>query len=85
MAGMSGVLLSQWADLPAVPVSSTNVASGSYADDFQRMFVEFLNGSIYAYEDVPPAVWQSFQNAASKGKWVNQVLKAGGYGYRKVR
>lgn len=82
---MSGVLLSQWADLPAIPVSSSNVASGAYADDFGRLFVEFNNGSIYAYENVPPAVWQSFLTAASKGKWVNQILKAGGYGYRKVR
>ncbi len=85
MAGMSGVLLSQYADLPQIPVSSTNVAAFAYADDFDRMYVEYLNGSVYAYETVSAAEWSSALNAASKGGWVDKVLKKGQKAYRRVR
>lgn len=81
---MSGVLASRWAELPQIPVSSSNVRSAAYDDDFHRLYVEFLNGSVYAYDDAPPAIWISFLNAVSKGSWVNLVLKRGGYAYRKV-
>lgn len=39
---------------------------------------------VYRYFDVPRAEWEAFRSAASKGTYLNQVFKGGGYGYEKL-
>ena len=39
---------------------------------------------VYRYFDVPLAEWEAFGSAASKGTYLNQVFKEGGYGYEKL-
>jgi hypothetical protein len=63
--------------------SSSNVARLSYDEKSSTLEVEFLNGSIYQYYDVPQQVWDAFKNATSKGQFMHQNLK-GQYRYARV-
>lgn len=63
--------------------SSSNVNRISYDDESSTLEVEFHNGSIYQYFDVPQQVWEQFKAAGSKGQFIHQVLK-GQYRYARV-
>ena len=71
-----------------VPVTSTNVAAVSYEADFRRLRVKFLSGMVYQYDGVNAGVWKGFQAGGSKGRFVWNVLRAGGtdavYSYRRI-
>jgi hypothetical protein len=57
------------------PVASSNVASVGYDDAQNVLEVEFLNGRIYQYYNVPPSVHTAFMSSASKGQFVHYQLK----------
>lgn len=63
--------------------SSSNVARISYDSSSSTLEVEFLNGSIYQYYDVPQNVWEDFKSASSKGQFIHQHLR-GQYRYARV-
>lgn len=46
--------------------------------------VEFLNGSIYQYYDVPEALYEGIMSAESHGKYLNEYIKKGGYRFERV-
>jgi hypothetical protein len=50
----------------------------------QILEVEFLNGAIYQYYDVPEALYQGLMAADSHGKYLNEYIKKGGYRYDRV-
>lgn len=82
------VLAAQAAELQRVPMKSSNVLAAAYAPDSARLFIWFKSGSLYAYEDIPPGMWQGFLVAGSKGQWVYYQLRAKGadsaYAYARV-
>lgn len=51
-------------------VSSSNIASIGFDPASQVLEVEFLNGSIYQYSDVPPSVHKGLMAAASHGSYL---------------
>ena len=59
-----------WDGIILIPVISSNVANYGYDPKRAILVIGFLDGSIYTYNDVPEAVWQRFQSASSKGKFV---------------
>lgn len=63
--------------------SSSNVARISYDETTSTLEVEFLNGSVYQYYDVPNRIWEDFKSAGSKGQFIHQNLK-GQYRYARV-
>ncbi|WP_339865070.1 KTSC domain-containing protein [Paremcibacter congregatus] len=65
------------------PVNSSNVASVGYDTDSATLQVEFLNGGIYQYFDVPQTVYLALVNADSVGKYLATHIK-GHYRYSKV-
>jgi len=65
-------------------VSSSNIASIGYAPMSQILEVEFLNGSIYQYYDVPEALYEGLMAADSHGKFLNEYIKRCGYNYARV-
>lgn len=82
---MNPVLKAQAADLNWIPVASSNLRSVAYAADFRRLFVQFKNGGVYAYEDVPEALYMGLLSAPSKGKYLHAVIKRGSqYVYTRV-
>ncbi len=67
-----------------VAVSSRSLRSLGYDLDEQALEVEFHNGSVYRYEQVPPEVVQALLEADSLGRYFNQVFKPQHYRYRRL-
>ncbi len=65
------------------PVASSNVASVGYDPNTMTLEVEFMNGSVYQYFDVPETVYQGLMNASSIGTYLNQNIKAN-YRYTQI-
>lgn len=64
-------------------VSSSNIASIGYDAASYVLEVEFLNGAVYHYYDVPPAVYEQLMAAASHGTFLNANIK-GAYRYERL-
>ena len=58
-----------------VPVSSTNVASIGYDPATLTLELEFTNGSIYQYFDVPQSLYEELMSSPSIGKAVNMLVR----------
>mgnify|MGYP004506480535 FL=1 len=65
-------------------VSSSNIASVGYDSVLSILEVEFLNGSVYRYYDVPEILFKGLMSAASHGKYFNALIKNGPYQYEKI-
>ncbi|RJP47510.1 MAG: KTSC domain-containing protein [Desulfobacteraceae bacterium] len=61
------------------PVQSSNVASVGYDSDSLTLEVEFTNGTVYQYFDVPTLEYENLIIAESVGSYLNQNIK---YNYR---
>ncbi|MBN2319877.1 MAG: KTSC domain-containing protein [Acidobacteria bacterium] len=64
------------------PVQSTNVTSIGYDASTMTLEVEFTNGSVYQYFDVPEMEYHNLIGAESVGRYLNQNIKNS---YRYVR
>ena len=53
-------------------VSSQIIQSIGYDSEFGVLEVEFRNGWIYEYEDVPAAVYRELMAAPSQGKYLKR-------------
>ena len=67
-----------------IPVISSNVAAYGYNKEEEKLYVQFLDGSIYLYSDVEEDTWLRFQTAPSKGKFVWSDLRDR-YAYDRIR
>ena len=67
-----------------LPVDSTAICSAAYDAELLILEIEFINGSIYHYYRLPPATYQQFCDADSKGAFVNQSIKPN-FEYREIR
>ncbi|ORT72144.1 KTSC domain-containing protein [Pseudomonas mosselii] len=57
-----------------VPVSSSNIASVGHDESSGTLEVEFLNGAVYEYYDVPEYVYQELVSASSVGGYLAQRI-----------
>lgn len=57
------------------PVESSNLASVGYEPATETLEVEFLNGSIYQYANVPRSMYEQLLQADSKGRFLNLYIK----------
>ena len=64
-------------------VESSNINEIGYDSESQTLEIEFLNGSIYQYFDVPEHVYTELRAADSKGGYLAANIK-GCYRYSKV-
>ena len=64
-------------------VDSSNVESVGYDENSSTLQVEFKNGGMYQYFDVPEDVFIGLRDADSVGKYLNANIK-GTYRYSKV-
>jgi hypothetical protein len=65
------------------PVSSSNVASVGYDPNSMTLEVEFKDGSVYQYFDVPETVYQELMRASSVGEFMHANIR-NNYRYTKV-
>jgi len=64
-------------------VLSTNIDMIGYDEENSELHVRFNSGAEYVYNEVPPAVYQEFLDAESKGRYLNERIK-GRYDYARV-
>lgn len=57
------------------PVSSSNIAAIGYDLENQTAYVQFLNGSTYAYKGVPEHEFENLRTAPSVGSYLNRNYK----------
>ena len=65
-------------------VTSSNIASIGYESSTLTLEVEFNNGSIYQYSNVPSNIHTALMSASSHGTYLNSNIK-GRYNYRQIR
>lgn len=65
------------------PVASSNIASIGYDPASETLEIEFTNGSIYQYFNIPAGLSEQLMNAPSKGQFLNLYIKAS-YPYSRV-
>lgn len=66
------------------PVQSSNLASVGYEIETSTLEIEFLNGGIYQYFQVPQEIFESLMTAGSKGTFFHQFIRNAGYPYSKA-
>jgi len=56
-----------------IPIKSSNLKAVGYESEILE--VEFLNGGVYEYSEVPQENYDGLMAALSKGKYYNQYIK----------
>ncbi len=64
-------------------LDSSNVASAGYDDQTCTLEIEFRNGGIYQYFDVPRPIYEQFIGAGSPGSFLHQQIR-GVFRYARV-
>lgn len=57
------------------PVDSSSLSSLGYDARRHVLEVEFRNGGVYRYLDVPEDAWTELRKADSKGRYLNSEIK----------
>lgn len=65
-----------------VPVRSTNVASVGYDADKQILEIEYREGGVYQYLQVPVSTYEALMSAESKGQHLHKHIK-GSHPYKR--
>lgn len=65
-------------------LDSSSVASAGYDAAARVLEVEFRNGGVYQYLDVPGDEYDEFREADSKGRFLNTEIKPR-HRYRRLR
>jgi hypothetical protein len=68
-----------------VRVSSSNLAPVGYDPNEKILEIEFHNGGIYQYYNVPEHLYRGLMAASSHGSYPDTYIKKAGYRYRKIR
>ena len=67
-----------------IKVKSSNISSIGYDELTKTLEIEFANGGLYQYKEVPKEVYEGFNKAESVGKYFFSAVKAKNFAYLKV-
>ena len=70
--------------LERTALDSSSIASAGYDAAARVLEVEFKNGGLYRYRDVPREIFEGLLSAASKGRFFLERIR-GKYDYERVR
>ena len=65
------------------PVDSSAVVSVGYDESRRTLELEYVDGDVYQYFDVPETLYRALLDAPSIGQFVNTEIK-GRFGYERV-
>lgn len=54
---------------------SSVIRSFDYDPALRRLFVKFVSGRRYHYDDVPDRVFEAMRRAPSKGRYFNRIVR----------
>lgn len=66
------------------PVDSSSIESMGYSQSEQELEVEFKDGDIYLYQNVPQSTFDQLINARSVGSAFHQLIRNGGFSFNKI-
>ena len=66
------------------PVSSSNLSSVGYDENSRILEIEFNDGSVYTYSNVPISIYEGLMAASSHGKYFHQHIRDV-YQYTQIR
>jgi hypothetical protein len=58
-----------------VSVISSNLMAMGYDPNSGELQIQFRNGRIYSYQNVPPEIYDGLINAPSKGTFFGQLIR----------
>ena len=61
--------------IPRATVISTGIAAIGYSKRLQVLEMEFANGAVYRYKDVPASLYQLLLTSDSKGQFYHQRIR----------
>lgn len=61
--------------IPRQPVQSTAIAKIRYSKRRHILEIEFVNGAVYRYLDVPPAIYRGLMSAESKTRFYDSNIR----------
>jgi hypothetical protein len=62
---------------------SSMLRRAQYIVDQKVLVLQFINGTRYAYADVPPSIWDGLIEADSAGQYFNQNIRYS-FAYRRL-
>jgi len=65
-------------------VESSNLASIGYDAENEVLEIEFNNGGVYQYFDVPENVYEELMSASSHGQYFDRNIEKAGYEFKKM-
>ena len=65
-------------------VNSSNIQSVGYDQENQKLYVKFISGAIYEYDNIPLSTWTALTTTDSKGSYLHWFIKIQEYPYRQV-
>ena len=71
---MMNLTLTKNCDSVEVIEDSAVIAQVGYSRTSNELYVEFKNGSVYTYIEVPESVYIEFLNADSRGNYLNTEI-----------
>jgi hypothetical protein len=85
VVGKERAVRSEEVNMERKKVSSTSLASVGYDPSQKILEIEFNNGRVYLYQNVPEEIYEQLMSAESHGSYFNQHIRDGGYAYRQIR
>lgn len=64
-------------------IQSSNIKKSIYDTITKKLIVEFNNGAMYEYDDVPHQIYTQFRMSESQGKFFNSKISKN-YKYKKI-
>lgn len=64
-------------------IESSNLVKTEYDTQTKKMLVEFKNGTVYEYDEVPHQVYTQFRMSESQGKFFSSKISKT-YKYKKI-
>jgi hypothetical protein len=64
-------------------IQSSNIRKTEFDTESKKLIVEFNNGIVYQYEDVPHQIYTQFRTSESQGKFFSSKI-AKNYKYKKM-
>lgn len=61
--------------IPRAPVQSSALAAVGYSKRLHALEIEFVNGAIYRYLEVPPSVHRGLMSAGSKARFYHARVR----------
>ena len=71
---MLNLTLAENCDSVEIIENSGVISQVGYARATKELYVEFVNGSVYTYVDVPETLYAEFLNAKSRGSFLNTEI-----------